>query len=118
MIAACHCDFGQKRTGSVFQVAAYFGPDEPFEIVGETRACNGMEMDGVPSVRGAPVTYHFCPTCDSTRCWDEQGSRRAVPVGNVVDPNLPAPTMEVHTADRHQCVPAIPGAQQFPAEFG
>jgi len=118
MIAACHCDFCQKRTGSVFQVGAYFGPDEPFEIIGETRIFNGMEMDGVPSVRGASVTYYFCPTCGSTVYWEEKGSHRAVPVGNFVDADFPAPTMEVHTADRHRWVPEIPGALQFPAEFG
>ena len=118
MVATCHCDFCQKRTGSVFQVGAFFGPDEPFEMSGETRAYNGLEMDGVGTVSGTSVTYHFCPTCGSTMHWGVDGLYRAVPVGNFVDPDFPTPTMEVHTSDRHRWVAEIPDARQFPAAFG
>lgn len=118
VVLVCHCDFCQRRTGSVFQVGAYFGADEPLEIDGETRAFNGAELDGTPTVTGNSVTYHFCPTCGSTVWWDVEGVFRALPVGNFVDADFPAPTMEAHTADRHRWVPEIPGAEQFPAAFG
>ena len=116
-VAVCHCDFCQRRTGSVFQVGAVFGPDGPFEIVGATRAYNGAEMDGTPSVSGTSVTYHFCPTCGSTVHWGVDGLYRSVPVGNFVDPDFPPPTMEFHASDRHRWVPEIPGTQQFAADF-
>ena len=68
-VAICHCDFCQKRTGSVFQVGAYFPADEPIEVRGETKAYNGLEIDGVGNAAGASVTYNFCPTCGSTVYW-------------------------------------------------
>jgi len=45
-VAVCHCDFCQKRTGSVFQVGAY-DKDQHIEISGETKSYNGLEVDGV-----------------------------------------------------------------------
>jgi hypothetical protein len=102
----------------VFQVCAIFGPDEPFEVTGETRAYNGLEIDGAPSVSGMSITYHFCPTCGSTMHWGVDGLYRAVPVGNFVAADLPAPSLEIHTSDRHRWVPAIPDAQQLPGAFG
>lgn len=117
VVSVCHCDFCQKRTGSVFQVGAYFGPDEPFAITGETRAYNGLEQDGAASVSGTSVTYHFCPTCGSTVYWEVEGLYRGLPVGNFVDPELPPPTQELHTADRHGWVTPVPGADQLPGAF-
>lgn len=114
-VAACHCDFCQKRTGSVFQVGAYFAPDEELEIVGETKVYNGMEIDGVGTSEGNAVSYHFCPTCGSTVYWVIKGSNAsiAIAVGSFVDPEFPAPAFETYTAMRHGWVPAVPGAKQF-----
>jgi hypothetical protein len=47
VVAVCNCDFCQKRTGSVFQVGAYFTKDQVVEIRGEVKAYNGLEVDGV-----------------------------------------------------------------------
>jgi hypothetical protein len=41
-VAVCHCDFCQKRTGSVFYVTAYFMTGEGIEIRGETKVYNGL----------------------------------------------------------------------------
>jgi Glutathione-dependent formaldehyde-activating enzyme len=53
-VLTCHCDFCQKRTGSVFQVSARFAEDQVVEISGETKIYNGLQIDGV-GVAGSGV---------------------------------------------------------------
>jgi hypothetical protein len=114
-VVACHCDFCQKRTGAVLQACAYFIEDAGIEISGETKVYNGLEIDGVGAVTGDEISYHFCSTCGSTVFWRYEGRRplMGIAVGNFVDPDFPAPTMELHTALRHRWVQPIPGAEQF-----
>jgi hypothetical protein len=61
LVGACHYDFCQKRTGSVFAVSAYFGENQCVGINGETKVYNGLKVDGVASKRGENQTpnYHF-----------------------------------------------------------
>jgi hypothetical protein len=35
-VTACHCDFCQRRSGSVYPVSAYYRMDQQFDITGET----------------------------------------------------------------------------------
>jgi hypothetical protein len=113
-IGRCHCDFCQKRTGSLFSDGAYYAREQHVEIDGDVKTYNGLEVDGVGRVGGKSVTYHFCPTCGSTVYWT--GVHLAVAVGNFVDPDFPAPAIETQTKWRHHCVQPVPGAEQF-AEF-
>jgi len=115
MMAICHCAFCQKRTGSVFQVGAYFPPDEPIEVRGETKAYNGLEIDGVGNAVGASVTYNFCPTCGSTVYWvsDGEAGILGIAAGNIVGIELQAPGMELYTKNRHGWVLPVASAQQF-----
>ena len=112
MVATCHCDFCQKRTGSVFQVGAYYARDEKIDVSGETKVYNGLEIDGVGNAAGDSVTYHFCPTCGSTVYWHKEGENPilAIAVGGFVDPGFPAPVMEGHVDMRHHWVLPVPGA--------
>jgi hypothetical protein len=117
-VSICHCDFCQKRTGSVFQVGARFAEEQIVEITGETRVYNGLEIDGV-GARGADIgiDYHFCTTCGSTVYWTMAGPPPlfALAVGNFVDPDFPVPAVEMYTTTRHHWVPPVPGAAQFEA---
>jgi hypothetical protein len=112
---ACHCDFCQKRTGTVLQVCAYFVEDNSIEISGETKVYNGLEIDGVGAVTEDEISYHFCLICGSTVFWRYEGRRplMGIAVGNFVDPDFPAPTMELSTLLRHRWLPPVPGAEQF-----
>ena len=112
-VAACHCDACQKRTGSVFQVGAYFAADQFIRITGEVNSYNGLEVDGVVGANGRSGTYSFCPTCGSTVFWDATPSLRGVAVGSFVDPNFPPPESESWTSLRHRWVQPVPTAQQF-----
>ena len=117
VVGACHCDFCQKRSGSVFGVQAYFASDQCVAIAGETKVYNGLAIDGIASKGGEGLTpdYHFCTTCGSTLYWTLEGSPGetliGVAVGNFVDRDFPPPTMEYHTRMRHRWVP-VSSAQQ------
>ena len=115
LVAICHCNFCQRRTGSVFQVGAYFDRDEELDVQGELKSYNGLEINGVGNAAGDSVTYYFCPTCGSTMYWIREGgtSLLGMAVGNFADPGFPAPTMEVHVDERHNWVPPVIGAQQL-----
>jgi hypothetical protein len=113
-VLTCHCDFCQKRTGSVFQVSAVFPEDADISIVGTTQVYNGLETDGVGTANGADVSYHFCPTCGSTMFWTFEGRAiTVIPVGNFADPEFPAPVAELNTPFRHDWVRPVEGADQF-----
>jgi hypothetical protein len=56
-VATCHCDFCQKRTGSVFQVGAYYAPGRADRRVREMKAYNGLEIDGVGNKSGDSVAW-------------------------------------------------------------
>ena len=115
-VVNCHCDFCQKRTGSVFSAGAQFTPEQVVEISGETKTFNGLEIDGVGAIRGLGIDYSFCPTCGSTVYWNfafDGLSITGIAVGNFVDPDFPIPTVEYFTATRHHWVPPVSGAEQI-----
>lgn len=95
------------------QVSAVFAEEE-VSIAGETRVFNGVEVNGVGTSNGDEVSYHFCPTCGSTVFWKFRG-RPAVTVaaGSFADAEFPAPTVELHTLDRHHWITPVKGADQF-----
>jgi hypothetical protein len=113
-VVACHCEFCQKRTGSVFQVSAVFADPAGIEVTGDTKTFNGSELNGVGTTNGDEVSYHFCPTCGSTVFWTFEGRPAvAIAVGSFADPEFPRPSAELHTPYRHGWVPPVEGAEQF-----
>jgi hypothetical protein len=119
-VLVCHCDFCQRRSGSVLIPSAHFDAAQVVEIRGETSVYNGLEVDGVGAA-GVPggIDYHFCPTCSSTLYWvcrsPLTGDRIVViAVGNFDDPAFPTPTTELFTKLRHHWVQPVPGAAQHP----
>jgi hypothetical protein len=115
-VVTCHCEFCQRRTGSVFQVGAVFSRDQVVAIEGETTTYNGLESNGVGTSVGDDVTYNFCPTCGSTMFWTFEGRPvMVVAVGNFADPDFPVPTAELHAPQRHPWVQPVEGAEQYEA---
>ena len=113
-IVTCHCDFCQKRTGSVLQVSAVFPSTQGVTITGDTNIYNGLEVNGVGTSNGDEVKYHFCPTCGSTVYWTFEGRPvLVVAVGNFADSDFPAPTAELHALFRHRWLQPVEGAEQF-----
>lgn len=102
-VSLCHCLACQKRTGSVFGIAAFFERAQ-IRIEGRRKSFSR------PSDSGFPVTFYFCPDCGSTVFWEPQRKPDfiAVAVGSFADPDFPAPSQAVYDECRHQWVDRIP----------
>lgn len=98
-VSLCHCLACQKRTGSTYGVAAFFGRQD-VRVQGASK-CYSRESDG-----GFSVKFHFCPNCGSTVFWELQRKPEvmAVSVGSFADPEFPAPTHAVYDKYRHPWV--------------
>ncbi|TPL55935.1 GFA family protein [Mesorhizobium sp. B2-4-4] len=98
-ISLCHCLDCQRRTGSPFGIAAFFGADA-IDIDGSSQTFRRN------SDSGFPVTFHFCGNCGSTVFWypSRKPEAVAVAVGCFADPSFPAPTQAVYGESRHDWV--------------
>ena len=107
-ISICHCLECQKRTGSVFATQARF-PRGSVRIEGRTTEWtrSGDSGDG--------ATFHFCPVCGSTVCWEPTGAPDVVyvAVGSFADPLFPPPQVSVYEERQH---PWALAAGQLPLE--
>jgi len=101
-VALCHCLDCQKRTGSVYGIAAFFAR-EHVEQRGEFRTYRRG------SDSGSAVNFHFCPHCGSTVCWEPERKPDAigVAVGSFADPAFPPPSRAVYDERRHAWVPPL-----------
>ena len=93
-ISACHCLACQKRTGSAFSVAVFFGRDQ-------AQASGPAERYVRLGDSGQPVEFHFCPTCGSTVFWYPAFRSQwiGVAIGCFDDKSL-RPTQAVYEQDR------------------
>jgi hypothetical protein len=89
----------QKRTGSTYGIAAFFGRAD-VQPRGEARTYTRAGDSGFP------VTFHFCPNCGSSVYWEpgRMPDLVAVAVGAFADPDFPAPSQSVYTQCRHAWV--------------
>ena len=114
LVGVCHCDFCQKRTGSVLAVQAYFPEGQCTEVSGDTQVYNGLEIDGVGSADGHSIDYHFCSTCGSTVFWKvREPAMIGIAVGNFVDPDFTPPTREYYAKLRHRWIQPVASAETF-----
>jgi hypothetical protein len=101
-VSLCHCLDCQRRTGSLFSIAAFYDR----AAVTARGASNAFTRD---SASGNPVTFHFCPQCGSNLYWEPQRLPHliGVAVGAFADPDFPAPVQSVWTKDKHPwvCLP-------------
>jgi len=100
----CHCVDRQRRTGSLFGVAAFF------ERSAVTVANGRSKTFTRNSVIGKPVSFHFCPKCGSTVFWEPERMPHliGVAVGAFADPSFPQPEQSVFTTSKHAWVD-LPG---------
>ena len=95
-VSLCHCLDCQRRTGSLFSIAAFF----PRDAVRAQGAAKTFTRD---SASGFAVTFYFCPECGSNLYWapDRFPTRFGVSVGAFADPDFPQPIQSVWTKDMH-----------------
>jgi hypothetical protein len=102
-VSLCHCLACQRRTGSTYEIAAFF-PRESVVVAGDTKAYTRS------SDSGYSVRFYFCSNCGSTVYWhpDRKPDMVAVAVGAFADPAFPEPSQAVYGEYRHGWVPAGP----------
>ncbi|MCY4426770.1 MAG: GFA family protein [Halieaceae bacterium] len=102
----CHCDYCQKRTGSVFQVSAWFPMEQVVAKAGEPRVFSEHNM---------LTEYMFCARCGSTVYWVSEYVQGIVcaAVGCFVDAHFPKPTLDIQNQYRHGWVEAIEGVPEY-----
>ena len=98
-VSLCHCRACQKRTGSTYGVAAFFGRAD----VDPNGAASSYTRQ---SDSGHAITFHFCPNCGSTVFWEpkRKPGTIAVAVGAFADPTFSPPTQAVYAEYRHPWV--------------
>ncbi|MCB1668283.1 MAG: GFA family protein [Pseudomonadales bacterium] len=103
----CHCKYCQRRTGSVFQVSAWFKREQ---VVCKT---DGKVFN--ESENNAGVDYSFCTRCGSTVHWPLSifPDVYAVAVGCFADKTFPKPDIDIHEQHRHPWVPLIDGVESY-----
>lgn len=96
-VSQCHCYECQRRTGSLFSVAAFYPRESVTTLSGTSHSYTR------PSSSGFPVTFHFCPDCGSSVWWEPERMPRliGVAVGCFADRNFRRPDQAVWVAERH-----------------
>ena len=103
-VSLCHCLDCQRRTGSLFSVAAFF-PRERVAF-GDGKSARYRR----DSASGYAVTFHFCPACGSSLWWESERMPHLIGVaaGAFADPAFPMPEQAVWTRNRHEWL-TLPG---------
>ena len=100
----CHCVDCQRRTGSLFSIAAFFERSAVSVVDGASKTFTRN------SVVGKLVTFHFCPECGSTVFWEPERMPRLIGVAGDAfgDPSFPQPEQSVFTRYKHAWL-GLPG---------
>jgi hypothetical protein len=105
-VVACHCIACQRRTGSVFGVAAYY-PHDQVKVEGKAKRFDR------PTDLGGMFENYFCPECGTNLYF--KGSKNpdvtGVAIGSFVDHHDMVPVRSVWEECSHPWV-SIPAAQQ------
>jgi hypothetical protein len=104
-ITACNCSQCQRRTGSVFGVAAYYLQTK-INLKGDYKRYKRS------SDAGRYVENYFCPACGTTVAWNLEvfPDLTGVAVGCFADKNFGKPARAVWTSQKHEWV-------QFPEDI-
>lgn len=96
-VSMCHCTDCQRRTGSLFSVAAFYDRDAVTLVRGMTQSFTRH------GVSGKRVAFHFCPDCGSSVFWEPERMPYLIGVaaGAFADPSFPMPEQSVFTSGKH-----------------
>lgn len=107
-VSICHCLACQRRTGSVFGEQARF-PRENVTVSGVSTEYTRVGDEG------SRATFHFCPQCGATVCWESDALDAfvTIPVGVFADPGFQSPGVSVYEERMHSWVVPPPDAEHF-----
>jgi len=100
-VVMCHCELCQRRTGSLFHIAAWFDKDA-VEI-----SANTTEYTRTSGDAGLAFTFNFCQKCGTSIWW--RSARPDGPLkdkigiagGCFADKDLPPPTVSIYEKHMH-----------------
>ena len=97
-VSQCHCVECQRRTGSLFSVAAFYPKLNVTQVSGDVKVFIRA------SASGFDVRFHFCPACGSNLWWeaDRMPNLIGVAVGAFADQAFPRPDQAVWVSEKHQ----------------
>lgn len=98
-VSMCHCDDCQRRTGSTYNVGAWF-EKQNITISGDSHVYTRIEHDGIE------MSYHFCPVCGSSVFWESPRIQTSmgVAVGCFSEVECYRPTVSFFEERRHSWV--------------
>lgn len=114
-VVACHCQLCQRRTGSLFHIAAWY---EKHRVVFEGRASQFTRDNGDA---GLEMTFNFCPDCGTSVWWQSPRSegptagKIGVAAGCFADCDFPPPTVSIYEKHKHSWIDAPEGTPCFKA---
>lgn len=93
----CHCLDCQRRTGSLFSIAAFYARNAVRIARGETASFER------PSASGFAVTFHFCRRCGTNLYWEPARLPDLIglAVGAFAESDFPRPEQSVWMKDSH-----------------
>jgi hypothetical protein len=99
LVAACHCEQCQRRTGSAFGISAHY-LREQVRTEGASKIFSRAGQDD-RSIQG-----HFCPECGTTVYWEAEFMPGSIGIaaGTFFDPDFPAPTVSAWEKTKHPWV--------------
>ena len=104
-VIMCHCESCQRRTGSSYNLGAWFKRDD-FRAEGEEQIYRRTGDQGIESV------YHFCPSCGTNIYWEAITvfpDLVAVAVGCFTDPDFPSLSFSLYGKRRLSWVTQLHG---------
>ena len=112
-VSLCNCLDCQRRTGSLFSVAAFFPRAAVQSLAGATQSFRRA------SASGFAVAFHSCTLCVSSLWWEPERMPHlvGVAVGAFADPDFPMPEQAVWTGDMHSWIrlpEAVPAYSRNP----
>jgi len=93
-VVQCHCRACQRRTGSAFNLAAWF-PIDNVQIsgsIGQYIRQGDLQTE---------TTFNFCQKCGSNLFWTSEPGFVGIAVGCFEDPAFPQPTVSIYDSCRH-----------------
>ncbi|WP_101758678.1 GFA family protein [Oceanicoccus sp. KOV_DT_Chl] len=98
-VAMCHCQACQRRTGSAFNLGAWYAAQHVV-ISGETHIFQRTGEEGMQ------LSYHFCPACGANVYWlaSSMEGFYGIAVGAFADPDFPPPTLSLYEEYRAKWV--------------
>jgi hypothetical protein len=97
----CHCDYCQRATGSIGQLAAVYREEDVVSVEGETTTYGDF-----PKYPGAEK--YFCSRCGTGVHWINPAAlpgMHMVAIGCFADPDFPGPRTAAQTQYRHSWCP-------------